>query len=798
MGLFSNLYNFKGNRKKETTMHYKKNRLSRAAFLKTSGLALGGLVSLPHFGCSSEIKSLKELIFEGKTAVKIVLPSKVSPQELHAAEQLQNYLSKNARKPLEIVKENYFQGESGIFLGNTQAAAEASLSSKELEDDGYLFSPEGDHFFILGGKENGLVYGVYSLLESFGYRKYSADDAILVPESAVYNFPESKEEVPQIKYRTTSYYDARDAEYAAWHKLSSRDSWGLFVHTFEVLIPPDKYGKTHPEYFSLIDGERNPVTQLCLSNEAVFKTIVSALKERIAENPKAKYWSVSQNDNDKYCQCGPCTALNKKYGNLPSGSMVWFVNKVARAIPDKIISTLAYWYTRAAPSNIVAEPNVNIMLCNIESTREKPVFDTDPAFTKDLQDWGKMSQDILIWDYNIQFANPVSPFPNLHTIGPNIKFYIQNKVGALFMQATGNKGEFGHLRAYLIAKLMWDPQADSDAIINDFLKGYYGAGAPFVRQYIDRMQEAVLQDNFRLNIFGDPRDAVNNYLSPQLMAVYHDLFDEAVRSVGNDDEKQTRLEEARLPLLIAEIQIAGQIPLGQAGSFYAYDPKGRVVVKPKMREKVNTFISRAKAAGIKRIGERAITLEDYATNFVRMFARMEQMQTAVSFQKKIIPISLPSKGAEELTRLTDGIFGAFESWRFPDKDANWVAYKGKHMDFILDLGQVQPITTVEMDFLNVQAQANWHLLILPKYVSYATSLDGENYSEPTKVINPHNPDPAKNPAIVKIPYHRFSARFKGAKARYIKVHAQSLLKMPSWHINAGKPASLYADEIVVR
>ena len=29
----------------------------------------------------------------------------------------------------------------------------------------------------------------------------------------------------------------------------------------------------------------------------------SELKKRIKENPKAKYWSVSQNDNDKRCQC---------------------------------------------------------------------------------------------------------------------------------------------------------------------------------------------------------------------------------------------------------------------------------------------------------------------------------------------------------------------------------------------------------------------------------------------------------------------------------------------------------------
>jgi hypothetical protein len=119
-----------------------------------------------------------------------------------------------------------------------------------------------------------------------------------------------------------------------------------------------------------------------------------------------------------------------------------------------------------------------------------------------------------------------------------------------------------------------------------------------------------------------------------------------------------------------------------------------------------------------------------------------------------------------------------------------VSYKGKHTNFILDLGKVESVNTVEMDFLNVQAQANWHLLILPKYVTYSISEDGENYSSPTKMINPHNPDPAENPEIVKTAYHRFKATFMGANARFIKVHAQSPLKMPPWHINAGKLASL--------
>jgi hypothetical protein len=217
-----------------------------------------------------------------------------------------------------------------------------------------------------------------------------------------------------------------------------------------------------------------------------------------------------------------------------------------------------------------------------------------------------------------------------------------------------------------------------------------------------------------------------------------------------------------------------------------------------MKDKVKDFVKRAKKAGMLRVGERAITIDDYADNFKRMFEKMEQMDRSISFQKKIIPITEPTFGNENLTRLTDGIFGAFESWRFPDKDANWVAYKGKHMDFILDLGEVMPINSIEMDFLNVQAQANWHQLILPKFVTYAISKDGEKYIDPIKIHNPHNPNPAENPDIVKLPFMEFKSIFMDTHARFIKVHAESVVKMPNWHINAGKPAILYTDEIVVK
>jgi hypothetical protein len=108
------------------------------------------------------------------------------------------------------------------------------------------------------------------------------------------------------------------------------------------------------------------------------------------------------------------------------------------------------------------------------------------------------------------------------------------------------------------------------------------------------------------------------------------------------------------------------------------------------------------------------------------------------------------------------------------------------------------IRTIEMDFLNAQAQPDWNLLVLPNYVTYATSTDGANYGNEVKVSNPNNLNAKENPDIDKVPVQSFRAELgPQVKARYIKVHAESMLRMPSWHIRAGFPASISSDQIMV-
>jgi len=776
---------------------YKK--ITRHDFLKHSGLIVAGFTFLPHSVVAAVKKSQEsDQVSIGMLAeYQIVVPDQANPIERRAAGKLQYYLAEVSRKSLVVKGEGDYLGGPAFFIGQTRYAKTRNVNFKQLKEDGFAYHPAGRNLIVAGGTGKGVLYGIYGLLELWGFRMYTST-AIDVPNTDSISIPKSEVVVvPVVQYRTTSYRDTRDPEYTDWYRLSSRNDWGLFVHTFNELVPPDQYGNAHPEYYSLVNGNRLPGTQLCLSNREVLAVLIANLKEKMAAKTDATYWSVSQNDNDRYCRCEPCTQLNAKYGGVPSGSILYFVNNVAKAFPDKVISTLAYWYSRTPPRNIQAEPNVNIMLCNIESGRQGPVYETDPAFSSDLIIWGKLSSNILIWDYNIQFSNLVSPFPNLHTIKPNIKFYTGHQVNSLFMQANGQAGgEMAGLRSYLICKLMWNPDADDSAMMDEYLAGNYGQAGSYMRQYIDKMRESLLSTSFKLNIFGSPEDAKDAYLSGDMMKVYNTLFDLAEKAVEKNPQLLTRVKIARLPIMYATIQIGRNEDPDNPRSMFAHTPDGKVIAKPEMKSLVTQFVSGCKQDGVTRVRERTTTPDDYQASYDRVFTKMAEMQHAKSLGKTITPITLPEGGAVKAQRLIDGIFGSWESWSAPD--VNWVAYKGEHMDFILDLEDVMDVRSINMDFLNAQAQPDWNLLVLPAYVSYATSVDGKTFSDEAKVGNPNNPNPKENPDIANIPVQSFRADLgTPVKARYIKVHGESLLRMPSWHIRAGQPAAIYTDQIMV-
>lgn len=317
-------------------------------------------------------------------------------------------------------------------------------------------------------------------------------------------------------------------------------------------MPPEEFYKKHPEYYSLIEGKRiYERAQLCLTNPDVLKIITERIKKRMRESPEYLIYDVSQNDWHNSCQCDKCQSIVKREGS-ESGLMIWFVNQVAEAVekefPDKFIGTLAYQYTRTPPTSIRPHNNVVVRLCSIECcfAHDFKSCTENKSFLDDLKKWSSLAPHLYIWDYVVNFSHYVMPYPNFKVLQPNIQTLRENNSIGIMEQAAyqSRGGEFSELKAYLISRLLWNPDCDVEKVINDFMYGYYGRAGKFIRQYFD-LTQSLITPQTHIHFGLTPEDKI---FSEGYVNEASQIFDEALK-VADNDEIAGRVEMASLQIL---------------------------------------------------------------------------------------------------------------------------------------------------------------------------------------------------------------------------------------------------------
>ncbi|MCX6134277.1 MAG: DUF4838 domain-containing protein [Ignavibacteriales bacterium] len=743
-------------------------------------LALLGLVA--GFASSKSARPVT-ITRAGKAVSCIVITRDASATDRKAAEELQKYIKAISGAQLRIKEGKEPKGSACIWIGSAGHSADFPFAPDwaKLEDDGFTIRSMGNRILIAGGRKRGSLYGVYTLLETFlGCRKFSPTVEV-IPKRATISLPAIDiTQVPKFLFRDAFWYDPA---YMAWHKLDNHDEmFGLYVHTFARLVPPEKYFKEHPEYFTKTRAGRIPDGQLCLTNPDVERIVKDRLREYMAGNPGAQYWSISQNDTFNPCECDSCHTIDSLEGSK-SGSLLSFVNRIAAEFPEKTISTLAYQYTRSAPKHIKPADNVNIMLCSIECNRSRPLeTDTGSAsFRRDVEEWTSLTKNIYLWDYVVQFRNLMSPFPNFRVLQPNIQYFAKRGITAMFEQGSGTlPNEFKELRTYLIAKLLWDPDIKVDSVMGDFLRGYYGKAAPFVRAYIDTMHNALERSGEELGIYGFPLPSRNGYLDTGRMDEYVALFDKAEEAVKSDTAMLQRVKIARLPSQFALLEQAKIYGTGERG-FFERGEDGLWRPKPGMEFLLDAFVSRCKEYGIVALNEIGTTPDMYQT-WTREFLT-SSMKNHLALLKPVVLKDSASKKYHDgdESALTDGLKG------LDDYHLNWLGFHGVDMEATIDLGSPKTITRMRSSFLqNINA---W--IFLPISVEYWISNDGQNFR---RVVDIQRAIPQDRKGIWSVSY---PAEIDPVEARYVRVKATSLKTCPNWHKGAGGLCWIFADEIIV-
>lgn len=737
---------------------------------------------------SCKQKTLINLVQDGKSNYQIIITESADEYEQKAADELHLFIEEISGAHLDIIKDNAdARTEHSIILGkDNMKLKDIHLSFEELGKDGFIIKTDKKNIIIAGNNGLSTLYGVYSFLEdNLGVRKYTPDFTFLTRNKDIAFELIDRKDIPLFSFRQVHIINGYHHEYALWHKLHNSEvrdkDWGMYVHTFDDFIPAEKYFETNPEYFSLINDKRVPDAQICLSNEEVYDIIVDDLKERIKDNPEAKYWSVSQNDTYYPCQCDKCKALDEQYGG-PSGAMLWFVNKVAREFPEKHISMLAYQYTRQAPKNIIPEKNTNIMLCTIECNRSKPIAGNSGkgSFARDIVDWGKLTDNIYLWDYVVQFRNYANPFPNLRVLQPNIQFFRDNNVRMMFQQGSGGStSEFHNLRAYIISKLLWNPDADVDVIIGDFVNNYYGPAAPFILEYITTMHDALEKSNATLGIYGYPWDGAYTYLTPELLDKYTELFDKAEEVVKDDTVYYDRYRFARVPLEYAILEISRRNITPKYSIFLK--EYGIWKINPEMEKRLELFVKWANDMKFERFDEHGHpTPDEYHEEMLEYFKKGRVIHLASGKPVTLTRASSEKYDVGGAQALTDEKKGAMD-WH-----CNYLGFEGSRFEAIIDLEEEKEVSDISIDF--IQDHVYW--IFAPGKVSFYTSMDGKNYSlAGTDILM------SDKKAINFV--ESYNCSFTKVKCRYIKVVSDNYLKCPEWHKGAGGKAWVFTDEIVV-
>jgi hypothetical protein len=505
----------------------------------------------------------------GRAQARIVVAADASETERFAADELAMFLRIVTGASFPIVDAPREDGAGGRLLVGPAAAQAAGLDLPAgLASEEIVIRSAGRDLVLAGGSARGTLYAVYTFLEDIvGCRWWTGTASRMPwkPSLSVANI--ALRFKPLLEYREPFWHVAFDPVWAARNKANGtraggdalrggRQIYEGFVHTFYALIPPERYFASHPEWFSEIDGRRTSENaQLCLTNEAMRRELVKNLKERLRANPAATIASVSQNDCFGPCTCPQCRAVDEEEGG-PSGSLLRFVNAVAADVepefPGVAIDTLAYQYTRRPPRLVRPRPSVIVRLCSIECSFAKPLDDPrNKAFFDDLDGWSKIAGRLYIWDYTTNFSHYVQPHPNYGVLAPNIRLFVGHNVRGVFEQGAYQSwgSEMAELRAWTLAKLLWNPRLDEGRLREEFLAGYYGPAAGIMDDYLEGLEDALSRAGDALGCYS-PTEA--KFLSfPTLARSWTLLQTARFKAARRSAEYARRVERSSLPVAYA-------------------------------------------------------------------------------------------------------------------------------------------------------------------------------------------------------------------------------------------------------
>ncbi|MBE0536333.1 MAG: DUF4838 domain-containing protein [Phycisphaerae bacterium] len=477
------------------------------------------------------------LAADGKAAMPIIVAERAGDTVRGVADELAEYLRRitGAEFPIRTGS-----GAHGLVLGTLADFPDPSLNEAlQIRNtcdgrEAYAIRTDADRIRLIGATDLAVSHAAFRLLEHIGCRWFfPAKEWEIIPSRPMLVVDLNETDRPAILSRRIwwgyGFFNRQEkrcqSDYEVWarHNRMASSRQIRCGHAWQSIIADNKaVFDVHPEYLALVDGQRRG-PQLCVSNAAV-RTIAAAWAlNQFKKNPTLDMVSMETSDGSDHCQCADCASM----GSI-SDRAFGLANEVARHVakdfPGKMIGMLAY-NDHCEPPSFKLEPNVYVQ-STAGFIRGRYTFDELmelwPAFCSNTGFYEYLS--VWLWDFDMP---PGGNGANLKHIQQRIRRYAEVGATSIDCESGNNWGPHG-LGYYLANKLMWNPEADTDALLADFYEKAFGPAAGAVQRYYERLDKG----NGPL-------------ISEHLLALSLRDLDEASRLAANRPDIQARLDHLK-------------------------------------------------------------------------------------------------------------------------------------------------------------------------------------------------------------------------------------------------------------
>lgn len=572
------------------------------------------IITVLLLGCMLQLDAVSAAVVAGKGSQyrNIMLSADATSAERYAAKELAEYLEKVTGQKFVITdREDHANGIKLTF-------------DPGLQREEWRLEHSNGNLVISGGRPRGVLYGVYDFLEKYAGVRWLDENNEVIPVLPQITIPDNLKFTGKPAFDYRNIYDF--ARFTGEKHPIFRTRARLNSYKYASGSDPARYGFTEltgspggchtifaysrdfpDDWFSMDrQGKRQKALsgigpgQVCFSRKEVRKAFAEKLCKYIEKDRlkfaagkimPPRYYDISVNDNSDCCYCPECRELIAKYGE--SGLFIDFINDIAGAVkvkyPDITIISLGYGCALFPPKNICTADNVLMRIGQLgpelrmtapRDTLRKLSTDLNKRSLEVWQEWAKHAKQLGSWDYWILYGEP---FASPHTGAPALKEillnYKQLNCNFIFAEAENYRGDyvslklqsFSDLRNYLAYKLMIDPEQDEKFLVDEFMRGFYGAGAEEMKEYYYYL--AARQEEVK-SYLGITHPARRPFLDAAFFQKVTTLINSAEQKCADDPKRLANIRQERIMIDEAILYLRDQLI---AGGFSA-DPV-EVVIK---------------------------------------------------------------------------------------------------------------------------------------------------------------------------------------------------------------------------